>query len=174
MNFGSLVLAIEINDEPVKWAAAGDNVLMSLTGIDILHLTTGSVISDVENLVPVTTHFRAQIVTFDIAIPLTIGVPVVLHHGTLNEPATISKLVALLDKSTGEVVKKKPRALMKNQTATVEIKVQRPICLETFKESKDLGRFMLRAGSLTVAAGIVNEILSFEKGGPPAGVGTAE
>ena len=46
------------------------------------------------------------------------------------------------------------RALPKNTTAIVEIKTQRPICLEVFKEFKELGRVMLRVGSVSVAAGV--------------------
>ncbi|KAJ3287616.1 HBS1-like protein [Borealophlyctis nickersoniae] len=164
-----VVRAIEMNVESVKWAAAGDNVVVSLSGLDILHLSTGNVLCDPSALIPVTSHFRAQIVTFDIQIPLTIGVPVVLHQQSLTEPATISRFVATLNKSTGEIAKKNPRVLTKNVTATVEIKVSRPICIETFKDSKELGRFMLRSGSTTVAAGIVLEILSYEKGGSKDG-----
>jgi elongation factor 1 alpha-like protein len=60
-------------------------------------------------LVPVTDHFRARIVTFDIDIPLTIGVPVVMHHQSSADPANITRLITLLNKSTGEVIKKNPR-----------------------------------------------------------------
>ncbi|RKO93266.1 translation elongation factor EF1A/initiation factor IF2gamma, partial [Blyttiomyces helicus] len=153
------VKALEIGEEPAKWAAAGDNILMSLAGLDILHLSTGNIVCDVNKPITVTSYFRAQIVTFDIHIPLTIGVPVILHHQSLTEPATITKLTAILNKNTGEIIKKNPRALTKNVTATVEIKVKRPICIETFQDSKELGRFMLRAGSTTVAAGIGGFIL---------------
>lgn len=31
-------LAMEVNDEPVRWAAAGDSVLLTLSGIDILQV----------------------------------------------------------------------------------------------------------------------------------------
>ncbi|TPX66955.1 hypothetical protein SpCBS45565_g04109 [Spizellomyces sp. 'palustris'] len=158
------VRALEVSEEAVKWAAAGDSVLMSLTGVEIAHINVGSILCDPSAPVAVTSHFRAQIVTFDIQIPLTIGVPVVLHHQSLTEQSTITKLSALLNKSTGETIKKNPRALPKNVTAVVEIKTSRPVCLETFKDSKELGRFMLRAGPVTVAAGIVLEILSFERG----------
>ncbi|KAI9091731.1 P-loop containing nucleoside triphosphate hydrolase protein [Phlyctochytrium arcticum] len=164
INEKGTVRGLEVAEEPVKWAAAGDNVLMSLSGIDITHVNVGSVLCDPNAPIPVTTHIKAQIVTFEIQIPLTIGVPVVFHHQSLSEQATITKLVSLLNKSTGEVTKKNPRALAKNATAIVEIKTNRPLCIDTFRDSKDMGRFLLRAGPVTVAAGIVLEILSFEKG----------
>lgn len=53
-----------------------------------------------------------------------------------------------------------PRALPKAVSAEVEIKLTKGICLETAKDYKELGRFMLRSASTVVAAGIVTEILS--------------
>lgn len=49
----------------------------------------------------------------------------------------------------------KPRMMLKNQLAVVRIKLARPMAIETFNEHKRLGRFMLRYGGRTVAAGMV-------------------
>ncbi|KAI8348136.1 P-loop containing nucleoside triphosphate hydrolase protein [Mortierella sp. GBAus27b] len=158
----AVVKNMEVNDETTRWAAAGDSVLLTLSGIDILQVSNGSVLCARESPIPVTTHFAAQIVVFDVKIPVTTGFPVIVHHQSHNEPGSISKLVATIDKGTGEVVKKNPRHLGKNTTAMVEIKLNgRAIPLETFKDSKELGRVMLRKGGETVAAGIVTKILSF-------------
>ncbi|KAF9436139.1 HBS1-like protein [Entomortierella beljakovae] len=158
----AVVKTMEVNDEPTRWAAAGDSVLLNLVGIDILQVSIGSVLCTVDAPIPVTTHFAAQIVVFDIRIPITVGFPIIMHHQSHNEPGVISKLIATIDKGTGEVVKKSPRHLGKNTTAMVEIKLNgRAIPLETFRDSKELGRVMLRKGGETVAAGIVTKILSF-------------
>ena len=87
------------------------------------------------------------------------GYPVVLHYGCVSEQATVKKLVSQLNKSTGEVVKAKPRCLTGNQSAVVEIIVSRSIPLELYKSNRELGRFMLRTGGHTIAAGMVTEIL---------------
>ncbi|RUP50958.1 hypothetical protein BC936DRAFT_136873 [Jimgerdemannia flammicorona] len=155
--FGT-VKALEVNDESAKWAVAGDSVLVSLTGLDIVQLSTGSVLCASSYPVPVTSEFIARIVVFDVKVPITSGFSIDLHHQSLNEPAVITKLLAVIDKSTGEIVKKNPRHLSKSSTATVQIKIiNRPIPLETFKENKELGRVMLRKGGDTVAAGVVVE-----------------
>ncbi|KAJ3327606.1 HBS1-like protein [Blyttiomyces sp. JEL0837] len=135
------VRGIEVASEVVKWSVAGDNVTIAINGVDVQHV-------------------RARIITFDIEIPLTIGVPVVLHSQSAHESASICKLISILNKSTGEVIKKSPRALTKNMSAMVEVKLVRPMCLETSKDSKDLGRFMLRSKSEVVAAGIITDILA--------------
>ncbi|ORZ01606.1 P-loop containing nucleoside triphosphate hydrolase protein [Syncephalastrum racemosum] len=156
------IKAIQVDDETSNWAAAGDSVLITLTGLDVLNLSTGCVLCSPSKPVPVTTSFTAQIVVFDVKIPITCGFPVILHHQSLDEPASIIKLVAQLDKSTGQVVKRNPRHLGKGSTAKVTIQLsQRAIPLETFKENKQLGRIMLRRGGETVAAGVVDQILTF-------------
>ncbi|KAG1138419.1 hypothetical protein G6F37_010530 [Rhizopus arrhizus] len=157
------IKSMQVNDESTNWAAAGDSVLMTLANFDIMNLSNGCVICTGSNPVPVTSTFEAQIVVFDVRIPLTLGYQVVLHHGSLDEPASIIKLVETLDKSTGQVIKKNPRCLTKGMTAKVQVKLsQRAIPLETFKDNKQLGRIMLRKGGETIAAGVVTEILSFE------------
>ena len=83
----------------------------------------------------------------------------IVHYGSVSEPGNIKKLVSLLNKSSGEVVKNKPRCLTGNQSAVVEISLGRPIPLELYKNYRELGRFMLRSGGNTLAAGMVTEIL---------------
>ncbi|KAI8640367.1 P-loop containing nucleoside triphosphate hydrolase protein [Parasitella parasitica] len=156
------VKTMQVNEEPATWAAAGDSVLMTLVNLDIMNLSNGCVLCTGAKPVPVTTTFEAQIVVFDIRIPITPGYPIVLHHGSLDEPASVMKLVEIIDKATGQVTKRNPRCLTKGMTAKIQIKLaQRPIPLETFKDNKHLGRIMLRKDGETVAAGVVNEILTF-------------
>ena len=87
------------------------------------------------------------------------GYPVIVHYGSVSEPGTLKKLVSVLNKSSGEVVKTKPRCLTGNQSAVVEVVTQRPVPIELYKNYRELGRFMLRAGGNTLAAGMVTEIL---------------
>ncbi|CAG8519580.1 14783_t:CDS:10 [Dentiscutata erythropus] len=157
-----VVKSLIVNEESSKWAAAGDSVMLTLTDLDILQLKIGSILCPPSQPVPVTSHFLARIVVFDVKIPITRGFPVILHRQSLNEPANIIKLVDIINKNTGEVIKKNPRHLPKSTTATVEIKLSnRPIPLEAFKDNKELGRIMLRKGGETVAAGVVVDILSY-------------
>jgi elongation factor 1 alpha-like protein len=45
--------------------------------------------------------------------------------------------------------------LSKSSAALVNIRVERPICLELFSTSKELGRITIRKDGNTIAAGIV-------------------
>lgn len=74
------------------------------------------------------------------------------------EGANISKIKAIINKTNGKVQKKNPRCLTSLTSAIVDITVNKPICVELFKDVKELGRIMLRVGGVTVAAGLVTEL----------------
>ncbi|XP_033931302.1 HBS1-like protein isoform X3 [Pseudochaenichthys georgianus] len=152
------VKGITLHDEPLDWAAAGDHVSLTVTGMDIIKIKVGYVFCDPKEPVRVCTRFRARILLFNIEVPITQGFPVLLHYQTVSEPATIRKLISVLHKSSGDVIKKKPKCLSKGMNAIVEIQTQRPVALELYKDYKELGRFMLRYVGSTIAAGVVTEI----------------
>ncbi|KAG7323722.1 hypothetical protein KOW79_013424 [Hemibagrus wyckioides] len=152
------VKGITLHDEALDWAAAGDHVSLTVTGMDIIKINVGCVFCDPKEPIRACTRFRARILLFNIEVPITQGFPVLLHYQTVSEPATIRKLVSVLHKSSGEVLKKKPKCLSKGQNAVVEIQTQRPVALELYKDYKELGRFMLRYVGSTIAAGVVTEI----------------
>ncbi|XP_070781559.1 HBS1-like protein [Enoplosus armatus] len=152
------VKGITLHDEPLDWAAAGDHVSLTVTGMDIIKIKVGCVFCDPKQPIRACTRFRARILLFNIEVPITQGFPISLHYQTVSEPATIRKLISVLHKSSGEVLKKKPKCLSKGMNAIVEIQTQRPVSLELYKDYKELGRFMLRYVGSTIAAGVVTEI----------------
>lgn len=138
---------------------AGDHVTLALAGPDQANVTGGMVICDPTSPIPVTSRFLARIVIFNIEVPITKGYPVIIHYGSVSEQGNIKKLISLINKSSGEVVKSKPRCLTGNQSAVIEVVLSRPIPLELYKNNRELGRFMLRSGGNTIAAGMVTEII---------------
>jgi elongation factor 1 alpha-like protein len=54
---------------------------------------------------------------------------------------------------------KKPRCLVAGALAVVEVRVDRPMCMEQFADFRKLGRIMLRDAGATVGAGIILQIL---------------
>ena len=50
------------------------------------------------------------------------------------------------------------RCLTKHMNAVIELKFQRPVCIEKYCDNKVLGRFMLRYSGDTIAAGVVIEV----------------
>ncbi|KAH8408084.1 hypothetical protein KR222_003048 [Zaprionus bogoriensis] len=137
---------------------AGDQISVTLAGVDMNNITVGCIICDPQQPIPVTTRFQCRIIVFNVKVPITMGYPVLLHHQSLIEPAVVCKLTASIHKSTGEVVKKKPRCLGNNSCALVELETSRPICIERYADFKELGRIMLRVAGVTIAAGMVTKI----------------
>mmetsp|Transcript_605 Transcript_605/g.2161 ORF Transcript_605/g.2161 Transcript_605/m.2161 type:complete len:708 (-) Transcript_605:3058-5181(-) len=141
----------------VPTAFAGDNVELSLSGIEEEKLISGQIICEPDNAPFYASKFKAQIVTFNPEYPITKGAHVVLHVLHTDVPAIVKRLYATLDKQ-GKEVQKKPRALADNVTASVQIVTETPICLERFEDNKAFGRFLLRLKGETIAAGIVQKI----------------
>ncbi|XP_021367800.1 HBS1-like protein isoform X1 [Mizuhopecten yessoensis] len=153
------VKGIMMGELSAMCAFAGDHVTLTLTGIDITNVSLGSVVCDPSYPIHCATRIRARVVLFNLEIPVTKGFMVVFHYQSITEPAVIKRLVCQLNKSSGEVLKNRPKCLTKNTSAVIEMEFERPVCLELYKEFKDLGRFMLRYSGSTIAAGLVEEIL---------------
>uniref|UniRef100_A0A1B6DUA2 Tr-type G domain-containing protein n=2 Tax=Clastoptera arizonana TaxID=38151 RepID=A0A1B6DUA2_9HEMI len=154
-----LVKALAIDECNTQSAFAGDNVSVTIANYDQQNISVGYILSDPMYPAPVALSFEARIVVFNVAVPITRGFSVIFHQQSLAEPAIIMKLNATLQKSTGEILKRRPRCLTKNSSALVTIETVKPICLELYKDMKELGRFMLRINGTTIAAGLITKIL---------------
>lgn len=62
----------------MPWAAAGSNATFYLIAVDPISVNIGSVLCLPDNLVPLATHFTARIIVFDIQVPITAGVSVIV------------------------------------------------------------------------------------------------
>uniref|UniRef100_A0A224XJI2 Putative elongation factor 1 alpha n=1 Tax=Panstrongylus lignarius TaxID=156445 RepID=A0A224XJI2_9HEMI len=158
-NETALVKAITIDELPSQKAFAGDYISVTLANFDQQNIAIGYILSDPTSPTPVSSKFEARIVVFNTSVPITRGYPVVLHIQSLSEQAVITKLIAQLNKSTGDIVKQRPRCLLKNSNAMVIIETSKPICIELYRDMKELGRFMLRVSGVTIAAGLITKII---------------
>uniref|UniRef100_A0A665V6M7 HBS1-like protein n=1 Tax=Echeneis naucrates TaxID=173247 RepID=A0A665V6M7_ECHNA len=137
------VKGITLHDEALDWAAAGDHVSLTVTGMDIIKINVGCVFCDPKEPIRVCTRFRARILLFNIELPITQGFPVLLHYQTVSEPATIRKLISVLHKSS---------------VPCLFFHFLFIFPFELYKDYKELGRFMLRYVGSTIAAGVVTEV----------------
>ena len=65
----------------------------------------------------------------------------------------------MIDKKTKKKSRKKPVCLKSHQFARVRLVTSPPICLETYKEHAQLGRFTLRDEANTIAMGKVTKLI---------------
>ena len=89
------VKAISIGDSLSDWAVSGDRVSITISGLDVSQFHLGSVICDPNNPIPISDSFLAQIQTFDISVPITIGVPIVFHHLGTAESGSIVEYISV-------------------------------------------------------------------------------
>jgi elongation factor 1 alpha-like protein len=151
---------ILVNSEPVSMALAGDHVDIELSAIKASALKAGDILCDPQKRIRAVRKFQARILTFDASRSILLGTYCSLHQGRLDVSAVIQRLVSLLDRNTGQITKNKPRRIPPGQGGIVEILLGEAIPLETFQESRQLGRFILRGDGETIAAGVVLSILT--------------
>lgn len=144
-NETAIIRSLEVDGEPSDWAVAGQNVVLHLTNIDPIHLRSGDVICTAQSPVRNITSFTAKVLAFTHLLPMQVDV----HRGRLHVPGRISRLVATLDKGSGEVSKKKPKIVPPGSVARIAVEMDQAVPLEA------PARIVLRAGGETVAAGLL-------------------
>ncbi|MEM0074809.1 MAG: translation elongation factor EF-1 subunit alpha [Nitrososphaerota archaeon] len=152
------VKSIETHHTPMQQAIPGDNIGFNLRGVAKTDIKRGDVVGPVSSPPTVVKEFLAQIIVVYHPTAIAAGYTPVLHAHTSQAAATISELVSKIDPRSGQVVEDKPKSLKTGDAAIVKIKPVKPICIETYKDFPELGRFALRDSGRTVAAGIVKEI----------------
>ncbi|MGI0078619.1 MAG: translation elongation factor EF-1 subunit alpha [Nitrososphaerales archaeon] len=156
------IKTIETHHTPMQEAIAGDNIGVNLRGIGKGEIKRGSVMGPASNPPTIAKAFRAQIIVVHHPTAIAAGYTPVLHAHTAQVAATISDIESKLDPRTGQPTEEKPKSIKTGDSAIVIIKPLRSVCIETFKEFPELGRFALRDMGTTIAAGVVREVT--EKG----------
>jgi len=152
------VKSIETHHTQMPEAVAGDNIGFNVRGIDKKQIKRGDVVGTPDNPPTVAKEFKAQVIVIFHPTAIAPGYTPVLHAHTAQVAATITEFVAKIDPRSGQIVEEKPKFLKSGDSAIVKIRPVRPLCIETFKEYPELGRFALRDMGTTIAAGVVQEI----------------
>ncbi|KAG8656763.1 HBS1-like protein isoform X3 [Manihot esculenta] len=150
---------LERDSQACPVARAGDNVAVSLVGIDGSHVMAGGVLCHPDYPVSVAKHLELKVLVLDNATPILIGSQLEFHIHHAKEAAGVVKIVSLLDSKTGKVTKKAPRCLAAKQQAVIEVVLHGPVCVQEFSSCKALGRASLRVLGRTIALGVVTKII---------------
>lgn len=155
------VKQIEKNGQHVSRAVAGDNVDISLKDVsgDFTLVMPGHVLCCEQFPVPVCTRFHVKVMVYDIIYPITKGLRLILHVGSLRSSVVIRSIVHQIDIHTGDILKTRPRLLTRFQSAVLDLQASDKLCLERFASYKSLGRVTLRERGMTVMAGMITEII---------------
>lgn len=141
----AVIRSLEVDGEPKDWAVAGQNIVLHLTNIDPIHLRSGDVVCNSSAPIQNVRSFMAKVLAFDHLMPMQVDI----HRGRLHASGRISKLVAILDKGSGTVVKRKPKIVPPGGVARIVVEMEQQVPLEAPT------RIVLRASGETVAAGLI-------------------
>ena len=139
------IKAIEVDDESRDWAVAGQNVVLHLADIDPIHLKIGDVLCSPASPITNLRQFTAKVLAFKHLFPGKVNV----HRGRLEVAGMVKEMVAVLDKGTGKVSKKKPRIVQPGEVVRVVVALDRAVPLEAG------AKVILRDDGETVASGVV-------------------
>ncbi|KFP97546.1 Eukaryotic peptide chain release factor GTP-binding subunit ERF3A, partial [Leptosomus discolor] len=153
------VLGILSDDVETDSVAPGENLKIRLKGIEEEEILPGFILCDLNNLCHSGRTFDAQIVIIEHKSIICPGYNAVLHIHTCIEEVEITALICLVDKKTGEKSKTRPRFVKQDQVCIARLRTAGTICLETFKDFPQMGRFTLRDEGKTIAIGKVLKLV---------------
>ena len=90
---------------------------------------------------------------------LCAGYSAVMHAHTCVEEVTLAQLLHSVDKKTRKKTKHAPKFLKQGDLCIARLEMAQNVCLETYKEYPQLGRFTLRDEGKTVAVGKVTKLI---------------
>lgn len=152
------VMTIVSDEEDTEDAHPGESVKLKISGVEEEDVSPGFVLCSPDDVCNTGRIFDAQIVILEYKSIITAGWSCVLHIHSCVEEITLKVLIGLVDKKTG---KKTPtRFIKQDQVAIARLEINGGmICLETFKDFPQMGRFTLRDEGRTVAIGKVLKIV---------------
>jgi len=169
------VKSVEMHHELLDVAEPGDNVGFNVKNVSVKDIKRGNVCSDSKNdpALPVA-DFDAQIIVLDHPGKIMPGYTPVLDCHTAHIACRFDKLLVLLDKRSGKKLEDDPKFLKSGQSAIVNLKPSKPMCVEAMSMYAPLGRFAVRDMRKTVAVGVIKKVMRKNKDGSLTQSGTSE
>ena len=160
---GGEVKSIEMHHETMPQAIPGDNIGFNVRGVGKRDIKRGDVCGPTDKPPTVVKEFTAQIVVLQHPSAITVGYTPVFHAHTAQVACRIVELISKLDPRTGNILEKNPKFLKTGDAGVVKVQPTRPMVIEKVKEIPPLGRFAIRDMGMTVAAGMVVDVVPAKK-----------
>ncbi len=153
------VKTIEMHHEQMPEARPGDNIGFSVRGIDKNAIKRGDVLGDPQNPPTVAKEFTAQIIVLQHPNVITKGYTPVFHVHTAQVACKILSIDKKIDPKTGAVLQENPDFIKTGDAAIIKCQPSKPLVIEKVKDFPPLGRFAIRDMGMTVAAGVVLDVV---------------
>ncbi|KAF9549838.1 translation termination factor GTPase eRF3 [Mortierella hygrophila] len=147
-------------EKEIPVAGVGDLIRLRLRGVEEEDVMLGFVLCSLKHPVHAVSKFEAALGILDLKNIIASGYTAVLHIHTAIEEVTLTAMLHLIDKKTGRKSKRPPQFLKKGQQGIVTIETSGgALCVETFADSPQMGRFTLRDEGKTIAIGKITKLL---------------
>ena len=153
------VKTIEMFHKQQPEARPGDNIGFNVRGIGKGDAKRGDVAGHVKNPPTVAKEFTAQIVVLQHPTVITAGYTPVFHIGTASVACKVEEIIAKVDPKTGATLKEKPDFIKTGDAAKIKVVPSRPMVVEKQADIPQLARFAIRDMGMTVAAGMILDVV---------------
>jgi elongation factor 1-alpha len=153
------VKTIEMFHKQQPDAKPGDNIGFNVRGIGKGDAKRGDVAGHTSNPPTVAKQFTAQIVVLQHPTVITAGYTPVFHLGTASVACKVEEIIAKVDPKTGAVLQEHPDFIKTGDAAKIKVVPSKPMVVEKQSDFPQLARFAIRDMGMTVAAGIVLEVV---------------
>ena len=157
------VKSVEMHHTALTEALPGDNVGFNIKNVSVKDIRRGNVAGDSKRDPPKEAEtFTAQVIIMNHPGEIKNGYAPVLDCHTAHIACVFQELKEKIDRRTGKTVEENPKHVKSKDSAIVELKPKKPMCVEGFQEYPPLGRFAVRDMKQTVAVGIIKAVTKKE------------
>ena len=153
------VKSIEAHHTSLIQAIPGDNVGFNIR-VAVNEISKGDIVGDPKNDPPrACENFIAQVIVINIPKKIYNGYSPIIDCGCNHVTCKFEEILTRNDRKTGEVIEKNPESIKNGDCAYVRMVPSKEMVIEKFSDYPSLGRFAIRDMNMTVAVGIVKDVV---------------
>jgi len=165
VNVTTEVKSVEMHHCALEKAEPGDNVGFNVKNVSVKEIKRGNVCSDTKNdPAKEADEFKAQVIILNHPGEIRKGYSPVVDCHTAHIACRFDQLVEKIDRRSGKSLETNPEKVKSGDSALVEMKPTKPMCVEAFSDYAPLGRFAVRDMRQTVAVGVIKSVKKKEPG----------
>merc|ERR1712088_354472 len=165
-NVTTEVKSVEMHHTAMEEALPGDNVGFNVKNVSVKDIRRGNVASDTKNdPAKETDTFKAQVIILNHPGEIRKGYSPVVDCHTAHIACKFDTIHEKIDRRSGKTLEENPEKVKSGDSALVEMKPSKPMCVEAFSDYSPLGRFAVRDMRQTVAVGVIKSVVKKDASG---------
>ena len=157
------IKSIEMHHKQLSQAIPGDNIGVSIRGVEKKNVKKGDMIGKPDSPPTVAKEFTGQIIVLQHPTVMTKGYTPVFHLHTAHVAGKIVEIIKKIDPKTGAEVTTDKDLLRTGDAAIIKVQPLQPVVVEKQSEFPELAKFAIRDMGKTVAAGICIDLVKVDK-----------